>query len=559
LKKKLGVASLYSSYNLTQAVTITPITKLYRALVVIYMMVLQPALAAPAQIDASEHYYIRGTELARSGNLDMALQELQKAVKLSPKSPKIHNMLGVVLTQLSRLQEADEAYNLALSLTPDFFPARKNRAVNAFTRGDFQFSTREFEALAKLEPKDFVPHLFLGLLAIEESDFPGACKHLLEARQLSPDNAQVLLALTRVYFILGERQSALEFARQMGNQSRSSDAERFELGVVLAQFEANAEAAGVFQELWQSKPGSYDLGFNLALEKYRSGQLDAALHVIEDLLSRGNQKGELLNLQGWIYNKMRLLDRAKESLQKAITAEPDNADHYLDLSTVLSNEGDSEAAIRFVTEGIQKCVAKDRLQVQIGLLFQKRGDHEEAERWYKEAMQPNLGSRSAYLALANLMLVTNRQKEALEQLAKAIMLLPKDPLLHHMYGAQLLESEQDPTPEQLEKAAPILKKALELNPFYANTHYVLGKLYLKRGDYELAKSCFEKACSFNPDHVRAYYQLSLIARRQGNKEKAAKLGRIVQRLSEKADKNYQEDFMGMVQESLRGTREVVGR
>ena len=229
------------------------------------------------------------------------------------------------------------------------------------------------------------------------------------------------------------------------------------------------------------------------------------------------------------------------------------------MSTVLANEGDVEAAIRIATEGLRKCVEKDRLQVQIGLLYQKRKDYTEAETWYQQGTQTSPGNRSAYLALANLLLVTNRQKEALELLAKATTVLPNDPLLHHMLGAQLLESEQEPSREQLEKAASILKKALDLNPFYANTHYVLGKLYLKTGDYELARSCFEKACGFKADHVGAYYQLSLIARRQGNKERAAELSRIVQRLNEKADKDYHEDSISIVQESLRGARRELVR
>ena len=525
-------------------------------------MLLRPAFVALAQTTASEPdhtHYVRGTKLARSGNFRLALEEFQRAVKLAPNSPKVHNMLGVVLAQLGRLNESDDAYRRALSLAPDFFPARKNRAVNAFTRRDLSFAADEFKVLAELEPTDFVPHLFLGLLAIEGSDFQVAQKHLFRARECSPNNAQVLLALARVHFALGERHSALEFVRQIRDQSRGSDVERFELGVLLAQFEANTEATEVFQELWQKNPNSYDLGFNLALVRYRAGQLEDGLHVVDDLLSRGHRRGELLNLQGWIYNKMRRLAQARESLRQAITAEPDNPDHYLDLSTVLANEGDTETAIRVATEGLGKCVEKDRLRVQVGLLYQKQGDYKEAETWYQQGMQTSPENRSAYLALANLLLVTNRQKEALELLAKATAFLPKDPLLHHMFGAQLLESEQEPLPQQLEKAALILKKALDLNPFYANTHYVLGKLYLKTGDYELARSYFEKACGFKADHVSAYYQLSVIARRQGNKERAAELNRIVQRLNEKADKDYQEDSMGIVQESLRGgTRELVG-
>ena len=166
-------------------------------------------------------------------------------------------MLGVVLTELGRLKEANEAYNRALSLTPDFLAARKNRSVNAFSLGDYKFAKSEFEDLVKLTPKDFVPHLFLGLLDMEQSQWSSALPHLLEAKRLSRDSARGSLALTRVHFAMGRRSTALESVREMRTRSRSTAAERFELGVLLAQYESNAEAAEVFQELWLEEPRSY--------------------------------------------------------------------------------------------------------------------------------------------------------------------------------------------------------------------------------------------------------------------------------------------------------------
>ena len=86
---------------------------------------------------------------------------------------------------------------------------------------------------------------------------------------------------------------------------------------------------------------------------------------------------------------------------------------------------------------------------------------------------------------------------------------------------------------------------------------MLGKLYLRKGEEGLAQSHFEKACAYKPDHASAYHQLSLIARRQGKVEKALELGRIVQKLNEEADKSFQESFIGVVQESLRGTAKTL--
>ena len=96
--------------------------------------------------------------------------------------------------------------------------------------------------------------------------------------------------------MLGQRRSALESAGQVGVKSAVTDSEWPELGVMLAQFGANTEAGKIFQKLWQKKPQSYPVGFNLALMQYRSGQSEAALRTVEQMLSRGDHTGELLTL-----------------------------------------------------------------------------------------------------------------------------------------------------------------------------------------------------------------------------------------------------------------------
>lgn len=523
-----------------------------RTLVYLCWLAGSPVAAQYSQADSHEERYRRGSVLARSGQLEAALQELEKAAQLAPQSPKVHNLLGVVLTQLGRLTEAEEAYRHAISLAPDFVPARKNRAVNLFTLGRLQLATAEFEAVARLEPRDFVPHLFLGLLSIEEADFPAARQHLLQAHQLSPGQSKVLLALTRVHFTLGERASALASARQLQSQSRSSDAERFELGGILAQFGSYTEAVAVFQELWQKRPGLPDLGFNLALVQYHDGQLQPALHTLKQLQSHTQPTGELLSLQGWIYNKMRNMAAARESLQHAIDVESDNPNHYLDLSMVLKNSGDVDGAMRVILAGIDRNIPRDRLLVQLGLLHQDLGHYEEAETCYRDALHTASENGSAYIALAHLLSSTQREAEALAWLEKGIRLLPRDALLHYVYGALLMEADSDTRPAQLGKAQMLLEKARDLNPLYSNTHYLLGKLYLKQGNSDAAQVSFEKACAFNPRHAGAYYQRSLLARRRGKREEAEELGRIVQRINMKADETFRESFSGMVQETLRG-------
>jgi Flp pilus assembly protein TadD len=502
-----------------------------------------PLPQSHTKLRLSQASYARGTELAREGHFTQALEEFQKAAELDPSNPKVHNMLGVALSQLGRLTDAKAAFDRALALAPSFYPARKNRATNAFLQRDFTFAASEFKDLAQLQPKDFVPPLFLGLLAIEGSDIQKARERLLRARQLAPDDGRVLRALVRVHFTLGERQLAIEAAREMRLRSKATPPEQFELGVLLASFEANTEAAEVFKNLWQQQPGSYDVGFNLALLQYRSDQPEAALRTVEELISHGAKPGEIWNLQGWIHNRLGRQDQAIASFRQALAAEPARADHYLDLSTVLMNAADWLSAERVVSEGIEKNVEKDRLYVQMGLLYRRNNDLRLAETWYQRALEVNPANEAAYITLAHLLLVAGREGEALTLMEKALKRLPTSALLHYIYGSLLLETATQGETEEtarVEKARLVLEKALTLNPVFANTHYRLARLFLLQGDEEKAEKYLERACSLNPKDAEALFQLSRILARRGQKQRAAELRQTVHELHTEKDRLVQE-------------------
>ncbi|MEW5978430.1 MAG: tetratricopeptide repeat protein [Acidobacteriota bacterium] len=519
--------------------------------VLMWLLVVPFSLSANPQAGYGGSPYARGAELARTGRFEEALVELRRAVEQQPADPRPHNMIGVVLTQMGKLDDANTAYSQALEIAPNFVPARKNRAVNAFTQRNFQFALKEFQALAQAAPRDFVPYLFLGLLSLESLDFEAADRHLGRAATLAPGNPKILVPLTRVRLILGKRESALELARKAESVVQT-DAERQELGVILAQFEANSEAEALFRELRRKQPDSSEVAFNLALVEYRLGKFQQALQTIQSFGTGRTLTGDFLNLRGWVYNKMRRWDEARVSLEEAIQVEPNNPNHYLDLSVVLRNAGDTDKAIGVVRDGLGRGLDWERLQLQLGLLYQRKKDNQKAEECFREVLNKNSAHRSAYLALANLMALTDRQPAALALLKSGVEKLPSDALLRYMYGGQLLDAGY------LDQADAELKEALQLNPLYANTYYLLGKLRLKQGQEDTARMAFEKACAFNPEHVGAYYQLSLIARRQGDKQKAQSYHQTVQRLNEQADKEYQESFHGTVDESLQpGSRAVV--
>jgi len=520
------------------------------------LMVLDPQVLERPQPVNAKQAYTKASEATKAGDLDEALRELEKAATLAPADPKVHNLTGLVLTRLGRYDDAEAAYNRALKLVPNFLPARKNRAVNYFSRRDFAAASSEFEALRRLVPSDFVPPLFLGLLALEKGNVPTALLRLQEAEKRAPQNSQVLIPLTRVYFLAGQREAALATFRKLdlGSVERN-DSERFEWGVLLAEFGENAEAEMIFADLSKRNFRPFDSAFNLALLRYRTGRNEEALQTIEEMFSRGTQVGEILGLQAWIYNRMGRLELARKSLEQAIAADPDAVEHYLDLSMVHARRGDYEAALAVLRRAADRGIKGDKLEVQIGLVYQVGGRNVQAEQQYRQTIEAHPENAAAYLALASLLLSTGREEDAVRLLARAAEVLPQDALIQHTYGALLLGRAESSHPGELEKAGRILRRAQQLNPRYAETAFALGKYYAIRKDDQSAEKYFQQACSLNPRHVQAFYRLSRLARQRGELKKAAELSRIVESLRADERAEEKEQFARLVEESVRGGRE----
>ena len=66
-----------------------------------------------------------------------------------------------------------------------------------------------------------------------------------------------------------------------------------------------------------------------------------------------------------------------------------------------------------------------------------------------------------------------------------------------------------------------LKKAISLNPNYANAYYNLAVLFIGQGNYQEAELKLKKAISLNPNYANAYYNLGFILKDLGRLQEAA--------------------------------------
>ena len=92
--------------------------------------------------------------------------------------------------------------------------------------------------------------------------------------------------------------------------------------------------------------------------------------------------------------------------------------------------------------------------------------------------------------------------------------LPNSVFAHHNRGIALAAAGQ------LDAAEAAQRRALQLNPYYADIHYDLGTVHVRRGETDAARLEFQRTLKLDPLHVEANYNLGVLLLGQGRHREA---------------------------------------
>lgn len=166
----------------------------------------EPVERRPNAKEAAKTNTSLGQAYLSKGQLDLAMDKLQRALKLDPKNPDTHTVIAVVYEQIGKLREAENHYRQAHKLSPNaglsannlgrflcsqnrfadadklfvkaqedaFYKtpetARLNRAVCARKAGNIAFATEQFREVLSIKPEDPIALWSLAELSLASGD-----------------------------------------------------------------------------------------------------------------------------------------------------------------------------------------------------------------------------------------------------------------------------------------------------------------------------------------------------------------------------------------------------
>lgn len=138
-----------------------------------------------------------GAAYLQQGNLPVAKEKLEKAVKETPKDPEVHGMLGLLYHRLGDDKRAESEYRTALALAPADPAQLNNYAVFLCSVGRADEGVSRFEEAARnpLYGTPWAAYTNAGVCLRGAKRNPEATAQFLRALQVNPMYAEAAVQL----------------------------------------------------------------------------------------------------------------------------------------------------------------------------------------------------------------------------------------------------------------------------------------------------------------------------------------------------------------------------
>jgi tetratricopeptide (TPR) repeat protein len=259
-----------------------------------------------------------------------------------------------------------------------------------------------------------------------------------------------------------------------------------------------------------------------ALEKYRNKDYPGALAAARRALQEDGNNASYFHIYGLTLAAVQQFKEAEENLQKAIALKPDEANFHYDYAYVLYQQKKYDQAVPVLQRAVDldgenlmarfllgRTYVSSHRSLRIGnfsqlaleqfafiakrnprfpsvhlhmaRIYSNNGDEEKALQELTTELDLYPKDTPARVEMGELLLKMGRSERAVEHLIQAEKEAPGVPLVHYTLAKAYRARSQ------MREAVKAAQRCVELDPDFAEGHYVLGQLYQETGQPDLVR------------------------------------------------------------------------
>ncbi|EXJ13412.1 TPR domain protein, putative component of TonB system [Imhoffiella purpurea] len=285
---------------------------------------------------ANEHardplgWKLLGAVLAQTGRPQEAIPNLEQALALNPNDAETLNALGSALEDVGRLEEAGVSYARAVQQRPGFVAAIYNLARLMHSLGRLDEARTYFEWALTLDPGHVKSLNQLGSILREMGNIEEAEDLYRKALTIDPSDAQVLSNLGNTVLGQGRLDEALECQQRAVKLRPGSPEILSNLGNALQHLGRLDDALAIYQQAMTMRGAASGA----------ENQADA-IQQLEAMLQM--EHPEILVIRGNTNQSLGRLDEAESDYRRAMRMDAKNASIYSKLLFTLNYHPDKSA------------------------------------------------------------------------------------------------------------------------------------------------------------------------------------------------------------------------
>jgi tetratricopeptide (TPR) repeat protein len=254
-------------------------------------------------------------------DLGRAEAEFEEMKKRAPNHPGVYVKYGALLTGEGKLDKALVEYGQALRLAPDAPAVLGSIARIHVARKRFDLALSLCEDRIKKNGNDALAYAVMGQVYGAKGDLGKAEAALKRAMEVEPSWTAPLSSLAQVYVMQGRGAAAVKSLEDRLKAEPGNASVQVMLAKLCTRNGDYKKAIGVYEELLRKQPGNWavanDLAFLLADVDGSQKSLDRARNLVEKALGARPDEPTILDTAGWIAYRRGETDRALDLVQKA--------------------------------------------------------------------------------------------------------------------------------------------------------------------------------------------------------------------------------------------------
>ena len=477
----------------------------------------------------NQYYYFTEAQLYRKkGNLDKAIQYMQKAVDKAPESSYLQKELALLYLQQKNNLKALNIIEQILKKDPGYVPAliiygRINQSLK-----HIDDAKKAYEKVIAIDPRQQNIYLVLGRIYMEESDlnralkiyeqlvqtFPGsyagqffigkiyatqgkvleAEKMFLKTLEIKPGLDEPRFELIKLYKVQGKDEKVLQLYKEILENDPRNIATAMELGYFYHKKGMEKDAAEIFKNLGEKSLTDNQVVRTVVQIYLEPKKYDAAITVLKGMLKGAPDSSSLNYVTGIAFDGKKNFKMAVMHFKKVMPDSKFYKESAVHIAFLYQQQGKIREAINYLNNVIKEITNDAELMLYMGSFYEETEEFEKAEAILQEGLEVDSANTRLHFRLGVVYDKWGRKDDSIAQMKKVISLDPKNANALNYLGYTYADLGQD-----LDEAERLIKEALKQKPDDGYITDSLGWVYYKKGLFSKAVTFLEKAASLEPE------------------------------------------------------------